>query len=120
KLLLEEEGGFIPCTPYGIKELLDRSQISVGGKHVVIVGRSNIVGKPLAALLMQKAPNCNATVTVVHSRSNHLHEIIRSADIVIAALGKAKFITKEMVKPNATVIDVGINRMPTGQIVGDV
>jgi methylenetetrahydrofolate dehydrogenase (NADP+)/methenyltetrahydrofolate cyclohydrolase len=120
KLLLEEAGGFIPCTPNGIKTLLERSQISISGKHVVIVGRSNIVGKPLAALLVQKNPKCNATVTIVHSKSNHLSQITKSADILVAALGKAHFIKKDMIKPNAVIIDVGINRLASGQIVGDV
>ncbi|MEK7340155.1 MAG: bifunctional 5,10-methylene-tetrahydrofolate dehydrogenase/5,10-methylene-tetrahydrofolate cyclohydrolase, partial [Verrucomicrobiota bacterium] len=85
------------------------------GKHVVIVGRSNIVGKPLAALLMQKAPHCNATVTLVHSFSENLEEICRQADILIAAIGKPAFINKTMVKPQAAVIDVGINYIINNQ-----
>ncbi len=120
KMLLGEEGGFLPCTPYGIKTLLQRYKIPVEGKHVVIIGRSNIVGKPLAAILMQKKPHCNATVTLAHSQSEHLKEFARSADILVAALGRPHFVKKEMVKPGATVIDVGINRMPDGKLVGDV
>jgi methylenetetrahydrofolate dehydrogenase (NADP+)/methenyltetrahydrofolate cyclohydrolase len=120
KMLLGDESGFLPCTPYGIKVLLERSQIPVDGKRVVIVGRSNIVGKPLAAILMQKKSGCNATVTIAHSRSDHLHEIARSADILVAAIGSPRFIRKEMVKPGAIVIDVGINRLADGKLAGDV
>lgn len=124
KLLLGERDGFIPCTPHGIHVLLTQSQIPLLGKHVVIVGRSNIVGKPLAALLMQKAPHCNATVTLVHSFSEKLEEICKQADILIAAIGKPEFIKKNMVKPKATVIDVGINTITNNQgekrIIGDV
>ncbi len=119
KLLQGDEAAVIPCTPHGIKVLLEKSNIDVSGKHVVIVGRSNIVGKPLAALLMQKKPGCNATVTLCHSRTKNLAEITRTADILIAAIGQPHFIKKEMVKPGATVIDVGINRVD-GKIVGDV
>ena len=124
KLLLGEEGGFIPCTPHGIQLLLERSKIEVGGKHVVIVGRSNIVGKPLAALLVQKRKGCNATVTIAHSQSEHLSDITRSADILIAAIGQPLFITHKMVKPLAVVVDVGINRVQNEdgsvKLVGDV
>ncbi|KAG6559910.1 Bifunctional protein FolD [Candidatus Rhabdochlamydia oedothoracis] len=124
KLLLGERDGFIPCTPQGIHVLLTQSQIPLLGKHVVIVGRSNIVGKPLAALLMQKAPHCNATVTLVHSFSEKLEEICKQADVLIAAIGKPAFIKKNMVKPHAAVIDVGINHIINDQgekrIVGDV
>lgn len=119
KLLLGIDDGFIPCTPLGIYELLKRSSISVEGKHVVIVGRSNIVGKPLAALLMQKKKGCNATVTIAHSQSERLEEITLQADILILAMGKAHFIKKEMVKPGAVVIDVGISRK-NNQLIGDV
>lgn len=119
KMLLGETDGFFPCTPWGIITLLTELKIPVEGKHVVIVGRSNIVGKPLAALLMQKAPHRNATVTVAHSQTTNLSEICRSADILIAAIGKPRFIRKEMVKPGAVVIDVGINRL-ADKIVGDV
>lgn len=124
KLLLGQQGGFIPCTPLGIHVLLKEAQISLLGKHVVIVGRSNIVGKPLAALLMQKAPHCNATVTVVHSLSEKREEICKQADILIAAIGEPSSIRGNMVKPKATVIDVGINRIVNNQgesqIVGDI
>ena len=120
KMLLGEEGGFLPCTPHGIKVLLERSRIPVEGKRVVIIGRSNIVGKPLAAILVQKKPHCNATVTIAHSQSEHLAEIARSADILVAAIGKPHFIKKEMVRNGAAVIDVGINRLADGRLVGDV
>ena len=119
KLLLGEHSGFFPCTPYGIMILLKKTGIEVAGKHVVIVGRSNIVGKPLAALLMQKADGANATVTIAHSKTKNITEVCRSADILIAAIGKPHFITKEMVKAGAVVIDVGINKIDT-KIVGDV
>jgi len=115
KMLLGDPTAILPCTPNGIKVLLEKSHIPVEGKHVVIVGRSNIVGKPLAAILMQKRAGCNATVTVCHSGSDL--EIIRTADILIAAIGKPRFIQK--IKPGAVVIDVGINRLD-GKIVGDV
>ncbi|HSX27038.1 MAG TPA: bifunctional methylenetetrahydrofolate dehydrogenase/methenyltetrahydrofolate cyclohydrolase FolD [Chlamydiales bacterium] len=120
KLLLGEEGGFLPCTPNGIKVLLEKSKIPVEGKHVVIVGRSNTVGKPLAAILVQKKPHCNATVTIAHSQSTHLSHITRSADILIAAIGRPHFIKKEMVRPGVVIVDVGISRLPDGKIVGDV
>ncbi|MBS0625342.1 MAG: bifunctional 5,10-methylenetetrahydrofolate dehydrogenase/5,10-methenyltetrahydrofolate cyclohydrolase [Verrucomicrobia bacterium] len=120
KMLLGDPGGFLPCTPNGIRALLERSRIPVEGKHVAIVGRSNIVGKPLAAILMQKKAGCNATVTVAHSKSEGLKQILHSADILVAAMGSPLFIKKEMVKPGAAVIDVGINRMPNGKLVGDV
>jgi methylenetetrahydrofolate dehydrogenase (NADP+)/methenyltetrahydrofolate cyclohydrolase len=119
KMLLGESGGFLPCTPHGIQVLLTHAQIPIHGKHVVIVGRSNIVGKPLAAILMQKAPHCNATVTIAHSQTEHLKEICRSADILVAAIGHPRFIKKEMVKEGTVVVDVGINRVQ-GKIVGDV
>jgi methylenetetrahydrofolate dehydrogenase (NADP+) / methenyltetrahydrofolate cyclohydrolase len=119
KLLLGEEGGFIPCTPRGIHVLLKQSQIEVEGKHVVIVGRSSIVGKPLAMLLAQKRKGCNATVTLAHRSSQRLGEITRQGDILVAAVGHPKLITGEMVKEEAVVVDVGINRLD-GRIVGDV
>ena len=119
KLLQGEDSAIVPCTPLGIKVLLEKCQIPVSGKHVVIVGRSNIVGKPLAALFMQKKSGCNATVTICHSQTANLSEITRSADILIAAIGRPLFIRKEMVKPGAVIIDVGINRVD-GKIVGDV
>jgi methylenetetrahydrofolate dehydrogenase (NADP+) / methenyltetrahydrofolate cyclohydrolase len=126
KLLLGYPEGFVPCTPLGIKTLLERSQISVEGQHVVIVGRSTIVGKPLAALWMQNAPGCNATVTVVHSKTPDLSSFTLKADILVAAIGSAHFIKADMVKEGVVVVDVGINRQedthsPQGyRIVGDV
>jgi methylenetetrahydrofolate dehydrogenase (NADP+)/methenyltetrahydrofolate cyclohydrolase len=120
KMLLGEEGGFLPCTPRGIQVMLERSRIPVEGKRVVIVGRSNIVGKPLAAILVQKKAHCNATVTIAHSQSEHLFDIVQSADILVAAIGKPQFIKKGMVRPGCCVIDVGINRLPDGKLVGDV
>ncbi len=117
--LLLGEKGLIPCTPRGIHHLLQASGIPIAGKHVVIVGRSNIVGKPLAALLMQKHPDCNATVTVAHSHTKNLKALCQSADILVAATGHPGLITADMVKKGAAVIDVGINRVD-GRIVGDV
>lgn len=107
---------FISCTPQGIIRMLEAYAIPIEGKHVVILGRSNIVGKPLIPCLLNK----NATVTVCHSKTNHIEEITKQADILIAAVGKAKFVTPEMVKEGATVIDVGINRNEEGKIEGDV
>jgi methylenetetrahydrofolate dehydrogenase (NADP+)/methenyltetrahydrofolate cyclohydrolase len=109
----------LPCTPHGIQQLLIRRKIPIAGAHVVVVGRSEIVGKPIAMMLMQKGPGGDATVTVCHSRSRDLPCIARSADILIVAIGRARFVTAEMVKPGATVIDVGINRTDAG-LVGDV
>ncbi len=117
---------FKSCTPYGVCELMKFYNIDPTGKHVVILGRSNIVGKPLAAMLMQKQVPGNATVTVCHSRSENLHDITKSADILIAAIGKAYFVTADMLKPDAIVIDVGINRVEDEtssrgyKLVGDV
>jgi methylenetetrahydrofolate dehydrogenase (NADP+) / methenyltetrahydrofolate cyclohydrolase len=110
---------FLPCTPNAIQQILVRHKIPTAGAHVVIVGRSEIVGKPIAMMLMQKGPGGDATVTVCHSRSRDLPCITRSADILIVAIGRAKFVTAEMVRPGATVIDVGINRTDAG-LVGDV
>lgn len=120
KMLLGEDDGFLPCTPLGIKVLLEKCKIPVESKHVVIVGRSNIVGKPLAAILMQKKPHCNATVTIAHSQSENLTALTRSADILVAAVGRPLFIKKEMIQPGCSVIDVGINRLTDGRLVGDV
>jgi len=124
KMLLGDETGFISCTALGIKTLLLKSNIKIESKHVVILGRSNIVGKPLAAILMQKKPHANATVTVCHSYSKNLKEITRSADILVAAIGKPRFVTADMIKENTVVIDVGINhiKMPDGttKVLGDV
>ncbi len=120
KLLLGDESGFLPCTPNGIKTLLHRYHIPISGKKVVIVGRSNIVGKPLAAMLMQKKDDCNATVTVAHSKSEYLTEITREADILIAAVGSPHFINETMVRKGVVIIDVGINRLTDQTLVGDV
>jgi methylenetetrahydrofolate dehydrogenase (NADP+)/methenyltetrahydrofolate cyclohydrolase len=109
KLIIGEKDGFAPCTPAGVMELLKRYQVPTAGAEVVIIGRSNIVGKPMASLLVQ--PGVDATVTICHSRTKHLAVHTRRADILIAAIGRAKFVTAEMVKPGATVIDVGINRI---------
>ncbi len=115
------EPGFVPCTPLGVQQLLVRNGIETAGAHAVIIGRSNIVGKPLALLLMRKGQGGDATVTVAHSRSRDLAAIARSADILIAAIGRARYVTADMVKPGATVIDVGINRVPDRKApVGDV
>jgi methylenetetrahydrofolate dehydrogenase (NADP+)/methenyltetrahydrofolate cyclohydrolase len=115
---------FLPCTPHGIQQLLSRSGIPVAGKHVVVVGRSDIVGKPLAMLLAQRDSSCgpegaNATVTICHSQTSDLPGVTRTADILVAAIGRAGFITADMVKPGAAVVDVGINRGEDG-LVGDV
>lgn len=107
---------FSPCTPAGIIELLDYYNIDCCGKNCVIIGRSNIVGKPMACLMLEK----NATVTVAHSRTKNLKEVCAAADIIIAAVGRAKFVTADMVKDGAVVIDVGINRMENGKLCGDV
>ena len=107
---------FLPCTPAGVLELIHRAGISVEGKHCVVIGRSNIVGKPMAMLLLQE----NGTVTICHSRTKNLADICRQADILVAAVGRAKFVTAAMVKPGATVIDVGINRDENGKLCGDV
>jgi len=100
-----------PCTPLGIQVLLERSDVPVEGKHVVIVGRSNIVGKPLAILLMLKEKRANATVTVCHSATEDISSITRLADILVVAMGRAEFVTSDMVKPGAVVVDVGVNRV---------
>ena len=115
---------FLPCTPHGVQQILHRSNIPVSGQHVVVVGRSDIVGKPLAMMLVQRdstlgSAAANATVTVCHSRSKELSAITREADILVAAVGQPKLITADMVKPGAAVIDVGINRTDEG-LVGDV
>lgn len=111
---------FKPCTPHGVQQLLERNGVAVAGQHVVIVGRSNIVGKPLALLLVQKAAGGDATVTVCHSRSRDLAAITRSADIVVVAIGQARFLKADMVKPGAVVVDVGMNRTAEGKLCGDV
>ena len=119
-LLIAGHPRFLPCTPSGIQQILVRHNIPIDGQHVVIVGRSNIVGKPLALMLMQKAAGANATVTVCHSRSRDIGALTRQADIVVVAIGQARFLKKDMVRPGATVIDVGINRAADGKLVGDV
>ena len=117
---------FKSCTPYGVIELLKRYEINTSGKHVVILGRSNIVGKPMAAMLVQNCDGGNATVTICHSRTENLKTVTQTADILIAAIGKPNFVTEDMVKDDAVVIDVGINRVddPETQkgykLVGDV
>ncbi len=108
--------GFIPCTPYGILKILDYEKVELKGKHAVVVGRSNIVGKPVAILLLSR----HATVTICHSRTQDLPGVVRSADVVIAAVGKAEMIRGSWIRPGAVVIDVGINRLPDGRLVGDV
>lgn len=110
---------FLPCTPAGIQQLLIRNQIEVAGKRVVVVGRSETVGKPMAIMLMNRGPGADATVTVCHSRTADLPSVTRAADILIVAIGKPRFVTAEMVKPGATVIDVGIHRLEQG-LCGDV
>lgn len=118
--------GFVPCTPLGVVELLKRSGVETAGAFAVVLGRSNIVGKPMAALLMRKAPGGNATVCVAHSGTRDLPAVVRQADILVAAIGVARFVTADMVKPGATVIDVGINRIADAtaasgsRLVGDV
>ncbi len=119
-LLMTGNPRFLPCTPLGVQQILVRNGIGIDGQHVVIVGRSNIVGKPLALMLMQKANGANATVTVCHSRSRDIGAITRQADIIVVAIGQARFLTKDMVRPGAVVVDVGINRTPDGKLVGDV
>ena len=109
-LISQGRPNFLPCTPYGIQQLLVRSKIETKGKHAVIIGRSDIVGKPMALLLLQKGLGGDATVTVCHSRTANLPEITKQADILIAAIGQAEFVTADMVKPGAVVIDVGMNR----------
>ncbi len=126
KLAMGDPTGFVPCTPLGVQRLLIESKIDIAGAHVVVLGRSMIVGKPVALLLMQKAKGGDATVTVAHSRSKNLKEITRSADILIAAIGRAHFVKAEHVREDAVVIDVGINRVDDKsnergyRLVGDV
>ncbi len=126
KLALGDPTGFVPCTPLGVQRLLIESKIDIAGAHVVILGRSMIVGKPLALLLMQKTKGGDATVTVVHSRSKNLEAITRSADILIAAIGQAEFVKAQHVREGAVVVDVGINRVEDKasergyRLVGDV
>ena len=114
--LMQGHPRFIPCTPYGIMKFFAEAGIDLKGKEAVVLGRSNIVGKPMAMLLMQ----ASATVTVCHSQTRDLAFHTRRADVLVAALGKARFVTADMVKPGAVVIDVGINRLPDGKLCGDV
>ena len=114
--LLAGRPGVVPCTPAGVMRLLESSNIPIAGRRAVVIGRSNIVGKPLALLLLQK----DASVTICHSKSKDLSEIARQADILVAAVGRAKLVGREMVKPGACVIDVGVNRLPDGKLAGDV
>jgi len=117
---------FLPCTPSGVQELLVRTGHNPDGKHVVVLGRSNIVGKPVANILLQKAKGANATVTICHSATKNIAEITKQADVLVAAIGKPKFVTADMVKPGAVVIDVGVNRIEDKstksgtRLVGDV
>ena len=126
KLAMGDPSGFVPCTPLGVQRLLIESKIDIAGAHVVVLGRSMIVGKPVALLLMQKMKGGDATVTIVHSRSKNLEEITRSADILIAAIGRAHFVKADHVREGAAVIDVGINRVEDKsdkrgyRLVGDV
>lgn len=126
KMLIGKTDGFFPCTPYGVMVLLREYGIDPAGKHAVILGRSNIVGKPMLALLLQKTSGANATVTCVHSRTPDIGSFTRQADILIAAIGRPEFVTADMVKPGAVVVDVGINRVADAgaakgyRVVGDV
>jgi methylenetetrahydrofolate dehydrogenase (NADP+)/methenyltetrahydrofolate cyclohydrolase len=126
KLMLGDPSGFLPCTPAGVHELLIRTQVPIAGAEVVILGRGNIVGKPLLSILIQKAKHANATVTLCHSLSRDIARHCRRADILIAAMGVAEFVKPDMVKPGAVVIDVGVNRVPDpaaksgSRLVGDV
>ena len=119
KLILGDPSGFQPCTPAGIVELLVRSDVTTQGAEVVILGRGNIVGKPMAAMLCQKGKSANATVTICHSATRDISSHCRRADILIAAMGVAEFVKADMVKPGAAVVDVGVNRV-NGKLVGDV
>ncbi len=114
--LLTGRPGFRACTPYGVMKLLESAHVDLNGKHAVVVGRSNIVGKPQALMLLEK----NATVTIAHSRTPDLAAVLKGADVVVAAVGRAKLITGDMLKPGAVVIDVGMNRDENGKLCGDV
>jgi methylenetetrahydrofolate dehydrogenase (NADP+)/methenyltetrahydrofolate cyclohydrolase len=126
KLMLGDPTGFHPCTPAGIRELLVRAEVKISGAEVVVLGRGNIVGKPMAAMLCQKEKHANATVTICHSGTRDIHAHCRRADILIAAMGVAEFVKTDMVKPGAVVVDVGVNRVidPAAKggsrLVGDV
>ena len=114
--LLAGRPGFVPCTPAGVMRVLDSERIALAGRHAVVIGRSTIVGKPMAMLLLRR----DATVTVCHSKTTQLASITRQADVLVAAVGRARLVTADMVKPGACVIDVGINRLPDGRLAGDV
>lgn len=118
-LILQGRPRFLPCTPFGIQEMLRRYGIETAGKHVVILGRSDIVGKPMGAMMVQRGLGADATVTICHSKTHDLPAVTRLADILIVAIGRPRFVTAEMVKPGAVVVDVGINRTDEG-LVGDV
>ena len=118
-LIVQGRPRFLPCTPAGVQVLLRDAGVKVDGAHVVVLGRSEIVGKPMAMILIQKGETANATVTICHSRTQGLADILRTADIVIAAIGRANFVTADMIRPGATVIDVGINRVGD-KLAGDV
>jgi methylenetetrahydrofolate dehydrogenase (NADP+)/methenyltetrahydrofolate cyclohydrolase len=126
KVSVGDPTGFRPATPYGVQQLLVRSRVETTGRHAVVVGRSNIVGRPMAALLLHDGPGGNATVTVCHSRTRHIADVTRLADILIVAIGKPEFVTGDMIKPGAVVIDVGVNRVDDPslkqgyRLVGDV
>ena len=126
KMAQEDDTGFVACTPAGIMELLQRSGVKLAGKHVVVLGRSLIVGKPVALLAMQRKAWANATVTVCHSQTVNIASYVRQADVLIAAIGKPEFVTADMIKPGAVVIDVGMNRVPDAtkksgyRLTGDV
>ncbi len=115
-LLMEGRAGLVPCTPWGCVRLLEHAKVDPSGQHAVVIGRSNIVGKPAAMLLLQR----NATVTIAHSRTRDLPELCRTADILVAAVGRAEMVRGDWVKPGAVVLDVGINRGLDGKLVGDV
>ena len=118
-LIVQGRPRFLPCTPHGIQKLLVEGGIEIAGRHVVVLGRSEIVGKPIALMLAQRGAGADATVTICHSRTQNLPDITRQADILIVAIGKARFVTADMVRPGAAVIDVGINRVE-GKLTGDV
>lgn len=126
KMLIGDEDGFLPCTPFGVMAMLEHYDIETSGKHAVVLGRSNIVGKPMTALLSRKGKYANCTVTMCHSRTQNLEEMCASADIIVAAIGVPQFVKANMVKEGAVVIDVGINRIEDAskksgfRLVGDV
>jgi methylenetetrahydrofolate dehydrogenase (NADP+) / methenyltetrahydrofolate cyclohydrolase len=114
--LLAGRSGVVPCTPLGVMRLIEHAGVPLAGRHAVVIGRSNIVGKPVALLLLQK----DATVTICHSKTPEIESVTKQADILVAAVGRAKLVKSAMVKPGACVIDVGVNRLPDGKLAGDV